>query len=84
MCPLAVGPPEQPRCRYSLQEFIPLAAQCEITPPYRAIPFRDSIAEWGIARVLPCLHRVYLRGYQSDAPVAMTRKISETWLRSGL
>ena len=28
------------------------------TPPYRAIPFRDSIAEGGIARVLPCFHRV--------------------------
>ena len=26
-----------------------LAAQCEIPPPYRAIPFRDSIAEGGIA-----------------------------------
>ena len=28
------------------------------TPPNRAIPFRDSIAEGGIARVLPCFHRV--------------------------
>ena len=28
-----------------------LAAQCEMPPPYRAIPFRDSIAEGGIARV---------------------------------
>ena len=35
------------------------AAQCEIPPPpYRAIPFRDSIAEGGIAPHLPCFHRV--------------------------
>ena len=34
-----------------------LAAQCEIPPPpYRAIPFRDSIAEGGIAPVwLVCI-----------------------------
>ena len=28
------------------------------TPPYRAIPFRDSIAEGGIAPILPGFHRV--------------------------
>ena len=28
------------------------------TPPYRAIPFRDSIAEGVIARILPCFERV--------------------------
>ena len=28
-----------------------LAAQCEIPPPYRAIPFQDSIAEGGIAPI---------------------------------
>ena len=29
----------------------PLAAQCGLPPPYRAIPFRDSIAEGGIAPI---------------------------------
>ena len=32
-----------------------LAAQCEIAP-HIAIPFRDSMAEGGIARVSPCFH----------------------------
>ena len=36
-----------------------LAAQCEIPPPHIAqYPCRDSIAEGGIAGVLPCFHRV--------------------------
>ena len=29
------------------------------TPSYRAMPFRDSITEKGIAHGLPCFHRVY-------------------------
>ena len=33
---------------------IAFAAQCEIPPPYRAIPFRDSIVEGGTAPILPC------------------------------
>ena len=37
-----------------------LAAQCEI-PPHRAIPFRDSIAEGGIAPI--CL---LFRGYRAS------------------
>ena len=28
------------------------------TPPYRALPFRDSIAEGGIAPFVPCFHVV--------------------------
>ena len=35
------------------------------TPPYRAIPFRDSIAEGGIARALPCF-RTVLHKYRWD------------------
>ena len=38
-----------------------LAVQCEITPPYRAIPFRDSIAEGGIAPI--CL---VFKGYRAS------------------
>ena len=38
-------------------QFVNLAAQCEVPPPYRAIPFRDGIAEGGISRVFPCFHR---------------------------
>ena len=38
-----------------------LAAQCEIPPPYRAIPFRDSIAEGGIAPI--CL---VFKGYRAS------------------
>ena len=38
-----------------------LAAQCKIPPPYRAIPFRDSIAEGGIAR-----SRLVFIGYRAS------------------
>ena len=48
----------------------PLTAQCERPPPrlYRAMPFRDSTAEGGIARVLPCFH-VVSRKYRWDTPL---------------
>ena len=43
-------------CEQTLQKLrtnriMSLAAQCEIPPPYRAIPFRDRIAEGGLAPI---------------------------------
>ena len=46
-----------------------LAAQCEIPPPYRAIPFRDSIAEGGIASI--CL--VFIGYRESIAEIPLLR-----------
>ena len=44
-----------------------LVAQCEITPPpYRAIPFRDSIAEGGIAPI--CLVFIGYRASIAEIP----------------
>ena len=43
-----------------------LAAQCEI-PPYRAIPFRDSIAEGGIAPI--CLVFIGYRASIAEIPL---------------
>ena len=43
-----------------------LAAQCEI-PPYRAIPFRDSIAEGGIAPI--CLVFIGYRAGIAEIPL---------------
>ena len=43
-----------------------LAAQCEIPPPYRAIPFRDSIAEGGIAPI--CLVFIGYRTSIAEIP----------------
>ena len=37
------------------------------TPPYRATPFRDSIAEGGYRTLLPCFHSVS-RNYRWDTP----------------
>ena len=47
-------------CSYRSSGFAHLAAQCEI-PPYRAIPFRESIAEGGIAPI-----RLALIGYRAS------------------
>ena len=44
-----------------------LAAQCEIPPPYRAIPFRDSIAEGGIAPI--CLVFIGYRASIAEIPL---------------
>ena len=44
-----------------------LAAQCEIPPPYRAIPFRDTIAEGGIAPI--CLVFIGYRASITEIPV---------------
>ena len=41
-------------------------AQCEITPPYRAIPFRDSIAEGGIEPI--CLVFIGYRASIAEIP----------------
>ena len=50
---------------HSLQ--LPLAAQCEVPPPYRAIPFRDSIAEGGIASI--CLVFMGYRASIAEIPL---------------
>ena len=44
-----------------------LVAQCEMPPPYRAIPFRDSIAEGGIAPV--CLVFIGYRASIAEIPL---------------
>ena len=44
-----------------------LVAQCEIPPPYRAIPFRDSIAEGGIAPI--CLVFIGYRASIAEIPL---------------
>ena len=59
-----------------------LAAKCEIPPSYRAIPFRDSIAEGGIAPIclvfIGCRARIaeipFLRGgYRTSSSHALHR-----------
>ena len=55
---LRILPPKS-ETQTQLQELLGLAAQCEIPPPYRAIPFRDSIAEGGIATI--CLLFMWYR-----------------------
>ena len=54
------------------QQESPLAAQCEIPPPYRAIPFRDRIAEGGIAPI--CL--VFIGYRASIAEIALLGGVS--------
>ena len=49
----------------TLRRIRPLAAQCEI-PPYRAIPFRDSIAEGGMAPI--CLVFIGYRASIAEIP----------------
>ena len=46
---------------------VSLAAQCEISPRYRAIPFRDSIAEGGIAPI--CLVFIGYRASIAEIPL---------------
>ena len=52
------------------------------TPPYRAIPFRDSIAEGGIAPV--CLLLVgYRASIDTKNPIARNRGVSLIWIQKG-
>ena len=63
-CGFSFANPPPPQKRHS--GIGGLAAQCEIPPPYRAIPFRDSIAEGGIARL--CLVFIGYRASIAEIP----------------
>ena len=60
------GAPKTPTCSVISGDVL-LAAQCEIPPPYRTIPFRNSIAEGGIARL--CLVFIGYRASIAEIPL---------------
>ena len=54
-------------CRFSTDSDGPLSGPVRDTPPYRAIPFRDSIAEGGIAPI--CLVFIGYRASIAEIPL---------------